>query len=379
MLKRLVPVLFCLLCSVQSAIAQVSSFNPGAVIFGGTGRDGNITVSSNTAYTGPGVVKNAVDFTLNSSTTLTLDPHAPTIICARKSITINGTVTVTAGGFGGGRGAVSGATNGDCGAGPGGGSGTENTSAYGGGGGGSNQTRGGRGGAAASGFSCPPTGICPPSLQGGSGGGGAMSFGSATAGDGGRGGGCAVFLCNDTFTLAGTGVITCNGAAGSNSANSNTGGGGGGAGGNVIIASRKASGITTAASSVISTNGGNGGNGTGGGGGGGGGSGWQIFMCPGGASINGSAVNNFTAGSGGTGGQAGEAGASGGAILNLSRYPTWPLICQTLQDLDPIKHVCMAHPEWRRPGTGIYDVVSAERVRQFEHEVKLLKKGRKVA
>lgn len=215
--------------------AGPSSTGAGSTI----AHEGVVTISANQAlqrthfYT---------DFTLNASTTITLDAASQYLmIVASKSITINGTITATGKGSAGGLGVIN--TNGLAGA----------VGASQPGGAGGNSAGGGAGAGADGGAvlvhgvtvlagGVNPGGAGTQVAQlvrdlvagGGGGGGGGNRSGDGSSGNNGGAGGGSVILIAPKITLGASSVINTAGVAGSNGSVQGGGGGGGGAG-NVII------------------------------------------------------------------------------------------------------------------------------------------------
>lgn len=210
--------------------------------------EGTVTVSSNGDYSG---IHYYTDFTLNSSTTMTIPANAGRLVLiASNSITINGTIT------GAGAGLLTTPT-GNTSAGSNGGNGTDQP---GGGGGSGTSGNGGSGGAVLHhGLTIQAGGTAGIGGSGGAGtqlsgsaavidpwivghyGGGAGGSGSGngvqTGGNGGSGG-ASIILIAPTITLASTATLNTSGTAGGGGSAANCGGGGGGGGGNVIIVTR---------------------------------------------------------------------------------------------------------------------------------------------
>lgn len=332
------------LLAAAPAYAQPFSSSPYTQRFGGNGLDGNMTVTS-TTYNGP-LQKNSSGFGLAAGQTLTCDTGSPIVLLSNRTMTIAGTITMTAAG---GAGGIGGSTN-DCagnnGSGPGGGSTCDDlgrTASGGGGGGcGSYGGRGGSGGAA-SGRGGAGGSAYANWLGGGSGGGGGMGSSGGSGGAGGTGGSCLILAAAGALVVSGT--VTCSGTAGA-AGTTQGGGGGGGSGGIVWYISRTSIVLTSSTTTVA---GGGGGNSAGSfSGGGGGGSGGRRYMW---SPNNTSVAATATAGSGGTGGGSGQAGEAGqtGVSTNLVGYPSNPLL--TWLDLD--KHVGSPACPWVERGAGI--------------------------
>lgn len=220
---------------------------PSAIGAGSTRtHEGAVTIASNQALQG---LHFYTDFTLNASTTATLDDDSHRlIIVATGTITINGTIdAIGAGSLNG-----SGVTNG---VGTAGGAGYSQPG--GGGGGGNGGQVGGAGGAAllhgviklagGAGGAVNTTGTAgtsvtgdklvisdPLSIMGGAGGGGGGGLSGVSGGAGGRGG-ASIMLIAPNVVLGGASVLNTSGAAGGSGSGAGAGGGGGGGAGNVYI------------------------------------------------------------------------------------------------------------------------------------------------
>lgn len=341
---RKIFVLALSLLAAAPAGAQTFSSSPFAQRFGGNGLDGAMTVTT-TTYNGP-IQKNATTFGLASGQTLTCDTGSPVVLLASRTMTIGGTITMTAAG---GAGGVGGSTNdyaGGNGAGPGGGSSCDDLGRTGvGGGGGGCGGAGGRGGnsLASTGRGAPGGAAYSNWLGGGSGGGGGGGSSGGTGGAGGTGGSCLILASAGPLVI--TGTVTCSGTAGT-AGTTNGGGGGGGAGGIVWYISRTSVTLTSSTTTVAGANGGAGA-GSNGGGGGGGGGGRRYCWSP----SNTAVAATATAGSGGAAGGSGQAGENGttGVSTNLVGYPSNPLL--TWLNLD--KSVGAPECAWIDRGAGV--------------------------
>ena len=283
------------LCARVDAISTTAP--PGNIFAGigypglgfGDGSDGTRTVSSSTTDAAGTILSQYTTLTIDASQVLTADSgNNYRIILASTSITVNGEINVDGLGASSGTTAATGTQGGDggsvagtavawtaTGSGGGGGSGaavTSGTSLTAGNGGGAGGT-GGAGGAGVTGGADGLVGTAgtatsaikaaraklifgPGGLSGGpaihpslwtllnsfGGGGGGGSTGvnaganDGAGGAGGKGGGC-LLLAAPTITIGSAGILSSNGAVGSNGTNATAGGGGGGGGGGGCVIS----------------------------------------------------------------------------------------------------------------------------------------------
>lgn len=212
---------------------------------GGTGVDGDVTITTNTTLSG---IKRYNNFTINAGVTVTIEQGKPLIIFARGTVTINGIIDGDGKGALGGISANSGA-NGDCGSGGGGGGGYSGAGANGGPSnylgenrpGGSGGSMGNNNGGAGSSLSNLKRFMYEIGLTGGSGGGAGGIGNTGVSGAGGNGGGVIIIVA-PTIIVASGATIKANGANGANGVGGGSAssyGGGGGGGGGLIYAQAK--------------------------------------------------------------------------------------------------------------------------------------------
>jgi hypothetical protein len=292
-----------------------------AGIFGGSGIDGAVTISSNTTKSTV-FQYNATTFQINNS--CQLDLQCDSVINASSSVTIgqgsSGAIRVLPKYIGGltnlaqnGQGPQAGSADGS------------RTTGY-GGGGGANYGAGGDGGGP--GATVPRGGYVVNGTINSCGSGGGAGSGP-NGGAGGYGGGRLTICAADVITIAAGATITAESIIVGAVATGSSGGGGGGAGGTVFLASQ--TGITN--SGTIFVRGSVGGNGAGtGGGGGGGGGGLVVFWSP----TNTVGTVTATGGVHGTGGTTTATNGAAGNSMQIVGSPNLPLLGWVEQHLDSI-------------------------------------------
>lgn len=295
----------------------------GGSSVGGSGADGAITKTTQTETTV--IEQNATTWTNTASDTYTV--HSGTVINGSTSITVPGTLAVSAdipGGYAGT------ATHFNAGSGQSGGSGggvTASSSVAPGGGGGGGAGAGGTGGSWTTVVYLLGGGAGVPQPHPGWTGSGGSSAGNSTPVAGGNGGGVVRLCSAGAITVSSGGSLT---AIGGNGVAADAGSGGG-SGGGVFIYSTTS--ITQTGTGSVA--GGNGANASTYGGGGGGGGGMYLRHSP---SNTGAGTITVSGGAGGTapgGGTAGTAGSSGVSI-SITGTPTFPLIAEQEKHADEL-------------------------------------------